>query len=201
MKPVMFRPNKNYLNKIYIQASLLGIFVVAMFAWLGNLIGSSYFGTTMGPTGLIIGLLLNILWILPSIMLINRYYHSLHYELHEDEVIMHVGVITKTVKHVPFRTVTNIKVKRGPFDRIFGLGTIDIQTAGRSGESGAEESLVGLIDVRTVYKHIAAELRRFKTDKFVPGIDEGKNHPNRKMFQKMLGELHQIRKMMENNFN
>lgn len=200
MTPVMFRPNKKYLNKVYIQASILGVFVVAIFAWLGNLTGSTYFGTTMGPTGLIVGLMLNLLWILPSILLINRYYHSLHYELHDDEVIMHVGVITKTVKHVPFRTVTNLKVKRGPFDRIFGLGTIDIQTAGRSGESGTEESLVGLIDVRTVYNHIAAELRRFKTDKIAPGFDEKKDHPNKKLLQKLIGELQQIRELLEDNF-
>jgi membrane protein YdbS with pleckstrin-like domain len=116
----------------------------------------------MGPAGLIVGLLMNLIWIIPAIVIVVRYYQSLHYEIHEDEVIMHVGVITKTVKHVPFRTITNLKVKRGPFDRLFGLGTVDIQTAGKSGENGAEESLVGLSDVREVYNQITSKLRSIK---------------------------------------
>jgi uncharacterized membrane protein YdbT with pleckstrin-like domain len=66
------------------------------------------------------------------------------------------------VKHVPYRTVTNITVKRDVLDRLLGLGTLTIQTAGMSGTKGAEESLVGLGEVAEVYTSVAQELRRFR---------------------------------------
>jgi len=36
-------------------------------------------------------------------------------------------------------TITNLTVKRGLFDRWFGIGTLDIETAGMSGTSGVPE--------------------------------------------------------------
>jgi putative membrane protein len=95
-------------------------------------------------------------------LLTYPYYRSLSYEIQDDEVIMHVGIWTKSVKHVPYRTVTNLTVKRGILDRLFGLGTLNIQTAGMSGTTGAEESLEGLTNVQEVYDIVVTELRRFR---------------------------------------
>jgi uncharacterized membrane protein YdbT with pleckstrin-like domain len=81
----------------------------------------------------------------------------------EDEVIVHVGIITHSIKHVPYRTVTNITIKRDIFDRwFFKLGSLSIQTAGMSGQTGAEENLVGLENVQEVYEMVVTELRRFR---------------------------------------
>jgi membrane protein YdbS with pleckstrin-like domain len=197
MTPLMYRPDKKYLTKIYLEGLLIGLFFVATSGWLGYLIGQSEFGHSMGGIGFLVGVLLNLLWIIPTFALINRYYHSLHYEIHEDEVIMHVGVVTKTVKHVPFRTVTNIKVKQGPFDRLFSLGTIDIQTAGQSGESGAEESLVGLSNFREVYNQIASTLRGFRSAFSPTQSEEDKVLSESETLDKLLDELQQIRKLIE----
>ncbi len=197
MNPFMFHPDKKYLTKNYLEASLIGLIALAAFGRLGYLIGRSEFGISMGGIGLLLGLLLSLLWILPTIVIINRYYHSLHYEIHEEEVIMHIGVVTKTVQHVPFRTVTNIKVKQGPFDRLFGLGTVDIQTAGRSGEGGAEESLVGLSNFREVYTQIASALRRYKTAKSPAQGDRESNFPEWKTLQEILNEIQKIRQLVE----
>ena len=98
MNPLMFRPDKKYLTKNYLEAFLIGLIALATFGWLGYLIGRSEFGISMGGPGLLLGLILSLLWILPTIVLINRYYHSLHYEIHEEEVIMHIGVVKKTAK-------------------------------------------------------------------------------------------------------
>ena len=45
---------------------------------------------------------------------------------------------------------------------MFGIGTLNIQTAGMSGTTGAEESLEGLDNVQEVYDIVATELRRFR---------------------------------------
>ena len=75
---------------------------------------------------------------------------------------MRQGVLTRAVKHVPYRTVTNITAKRGLIERWLGLGTLNIQTAGMSGQKGAEERLVGMTGVQDTYDAVAQELRRFR---------------------------------------
>ncbi len=92
------------------------------------------------PTSIVVVITLSIFT--PLIIL---YYHSMHYEIVEDEVHVNRGIITKTRKIVPYRTITNIEIKRGPFDRILGIGTIELQTAGfSSNKMGPEERLDGL---------------------------------------------------------
>ena len=45
---------------------------------------------------------------------------------------MKKGIIQITQRHVPFRTITYVKTRRGVFDRLFGIGTIQIETATKS---------------------------------------------------------------------
>jgi len=59
-------------------------------------------------------------------------------------------------------TVTNMKINRGPLDRLFGLGSLQIQTAGVSGSTQAEQHLVGLEDPQAVYDVAVQALRRFR---------------------------------------
>ena len=117
------------------------------------------------PLGLSLGFSLigNLLWFVPVLLWIGPFCDRLRYEIHDDEVIVHVGLITKSIKHVPFRTVTNLQLNRGPLDRMFGIGTLNIQTAGMSGQKGAEESLMGLNNVQEVYAIVAKAVRRYRT--------------------------------------
>jgi len=112
---------------------------------------------------LVVTFVLNLLWWAPGMLLIGPYYRSLRYEIHEDEMIVNAGIVTKSIKHVPFRTVTNLTVKRGLFDRWFGIGTLDIETAGMSGTQGVpEQSLVGLENPQEIYEMVVASLHRFR---------------------------------------
>jgi uncharacterized membrane protein YdbT with pleckstrin-like domain len=106
---------------------------------------------------------LNALWYVPAMLLTGPYYRSLSYEIQDDEVIVRAGIWTHSVKHVPYRTVTNLTIKRDILDRwLFGLGSLHIQTAGMSGTTGAEEMLAGLADVNDVYGMVVRELQRFR---------------------------------------
>jgi membrane protein YdbS with pleckstrin-like domain len=162
MAPYILHPDASLKTKFNVivwfwgLVSIIGIF---LFTWF---VAASEGSASAVSTGLLVGLLVNIPWMAPALLLIGPYYRTLQYEIHEDEVIVRAGIITKSVKHVPFRTVTNLKVVRGPFDRIFGLGTLNIQTAGMSGQQGAEESLIGLPDVSAIYERVATAMRRYR---------------------------------------
>jgi uncharacterized membrane protein YdbT with pleckstrin-like domain len=164
MKDKVFAPSPRYRTKLYFSTSFIALLFVAGGVLLGALLALG-----RGP-GLIVGAVtvmgtafLNLAWWAPVMLWCGPYYRSLSYEILEDEVIVRAGVLTRTVKHVPYRTVTNITVKQGLVDRWLGLGTLEIQTAGMSGTSGVEQVLAGLEDAQEVYALVAAELRRFRS--------------------------------------
>jgi membrane protein YdbS with pleckstrin-like domain len=160
MKILIFKPNRKYAYKKYFEITLLGLSTIVVSVLIGSWIGGHLGQEAGSRMGTLSALVVNLLWLLPSLFLIYPYYRSLVYEIHEDEVIMHAGVVTRSVTHVPLRMITNLKVHRGPFDRLFGLGTIDIQTAGTIEGNNVAESLVGLCNFREVYDHMSAALRR-----------------------------------------
>ena len=162
MNKLVVRPSSKYVWKLRLILVLIvlailfvGLFIAVMMSLDGNIQGALLL--------FFIILLLNGLWWVPGMLLTGPYYRSLSYEIQADEVIVNVGIFTKTVKHVPYRTVTNIEINRGLLDRwVFGIGTLKIQTAGMSGQSGVEEELVGMENVNDIYEIVVKELRRFR---------------------------------------
>jgi membrane protein YdbS with pleckstrin-like domain len=164
MLPQMFVPSRRYLAKIRLVITVLALlFVVSSIGvvWLithdADMVGDDlaiFYGGAV---------VVNLLWYVPGMVLTGPYYRSLSYEIQDDEVIVRAGIWTHSVKHVPYRTVTNLTIRRGILDRwFFGLGSLHIQTAGMSGTTGAEEVLEGLADVNAVYEIVVQELQRFR---------------------------------------
>ncbi len=172
MTPMTIDPNHRLRTKFRLITILwfffIAIFTVPVGAAIGNGIGDT---VTAAAFGAFIGLIINLLWLPIALWAVDRYYESLHYEIQDDEIIVGVGIWTKTVKHVPFRTITNIAIKRDPLDRLlYNLGTLEIQTAGANTAqtNSAEEALLGLIDYEGVYETVAEALRRYRTSPLSP---------------------------------
>ncbi|MBN1680554.1 MAG: PH domain-containing protein [Anaerolineae bacterium] len=200
-KPLVIFPDPRFPRKFNVVITLL--WLIAWASWSVPVAIVIGYELDSIPLGVLLAIVVNVIVLLPSYWLAGLYCKSLRYEVHEDEVIVCAGVITRSVKHVPFRTVTNLKVTRGPIDRMFGLGTLAIQTAGMSGTTGAEESLEGLTDVQSVYDLVAAELRRYR--QAMPptqASEEPESMPERDQFAgpvlaAMLDELRAIRATLE----
>ncbi|MFN2227790.1 MAG: PH domain-containing protein [Anaerolineae bacterium] len=164
MKIQILKPDPKYLTKMRVVITLVALLILAGGTLLGLLLSLDRdIGLGTGLIIIAVTFVLDVLWWIPALILSGPYYNSLSYEVQDDEVIVHVGIWTKSVKHVPYRTVTNLQVKRDILDRwFFNLGTLNIQTAGMSGQTGVEESLTGLPNVQEVYELVATELRRFR---------------------------------------
>ena len=163
MQTRTFKPSPKYLTKLRLIITIVAGLILAGGFLLGLLMMfDRSTGVGGGMLAIVIVAAIDVIWWAPAMFLTGPYYRSLSYEIQDDEVIMRVGIWTKSVKHVPYRTVTNVTVKRGILDRLFGIGTLNIQTAGMSGTTGAEESLEGLDNVQEVYDIVATELRRFR---------------------------------------
>lgn len=159
-----FKPSGKYLAKLRLIITLIALLILAGGVLIVWLIDQDASARSDDMTVVYLGVVaIDFLWYLPALMLTGPYYRSLSYEIQDDEVIVRVGIWTHSVKHVPYRTVTNLTIKRGILDRwLFDLGTLNIQTAGMSGTTGAEESLEGLPNYQEVYGIVVRELQRFR---------------------------------------
>ena len=91
------------------------------------------------------------------------------------EIYVKKGLVSVTKKHVPFRTITNILSRAGPFDRLFGIGNIEIETAGSgrttaAGQPAPDEKIEGIVFYEEVRDFILQELRKFR-DPYVTGTE------------------------------
>jgi len=161
-------PSRQYLYKLVIVILIWGLIALAVclpMVWL--IVGEKIVDRELPPTalGIALGLavLADLIWLVPALLLARPYYRSISYELAAEEIIVRIGIWTKSVKYVPYRTITNIVARRGLLDRIlFDIGQLDVQTAGVSGQAKVEAKLVGLAEYEEVYDAVRSRLQRFR---------------------------------------
>lgn len=115
--------------------------------------------------------IIHLVWLVPALIITPIYVRSIEYSVVAEtgealpEIYVRKGIVNVTRKHVPFRTVTNISSRQGLIDRLFGIGNVEIETAGFSGSTqmGPEEKLEGIRFYQELADYIVGELRRFRT--------------------------------------
>ena len=177
----IFSPSKKYIQKLWVK-SVESAFLI----WMGCIAGTwstAKFLSLIEPEKYVLdiilqnwlrpvtlwGLMLNMMWLIPVLIFIPRYVATVEYSVRAEsgeampEIYVKKGLFTITVKHVPFRTITNIASKSGVLDRMFGIGSVHIETAGNSPEErGPEEILEGIVFYAEVRDYILTELRKFR---------------------------------------
>lgn len=199
MSKNFIKPSSNYVWKLRLILVLIALAILVVGLIISFIIILDN-GFESAIVLMLVTIIINILWWVPGMLLTGPYCNSLSYEIQDDEVIVNVGVITKTVKHVPYRTVTNITINRGILDRwIFKIGTLKIQTAGMSGQTGAEEELLGLENVQEVYEMVVKELRKFRGGMTPTAAEEGIDLSTKPalVLDEVLEELRAIRGAIE----
>ena len=175
----VFKPSKSIVHKDWMQVT---IFLLGVYAILAlSMIGFSYiiapeigmsqaaFFEYWWPIFNYWYVIISACWYIPAMIAIPIYYNSMEYSVFSEsgdvmpEIFVKKGIINVTRKHVPFRTVTNISSREGPFDRLFKIGNIEVETAGFSGSTqyGPEEKIIGIKDPERVRDLILLQLRRF----------------------------------------
>lgn len=133
---------------------------------------------------------------------------TISYEITEEVLIVRRGRITKVEIFVPFRTITNIGIIRGPIDRLFNIGHIHIETAGTalgfSGKLGVDQYIEGLKDedLREIYNFLYSKMRKLKgiystTTEEIP-IDHEENDKSLvEVMQVLITEIRDLKRVIE----
>lgn len=185
----VFKPSKAFRNKmwfvgVFTAVMLWVIILVSISAalWLADWITGSnatseFFYQYWWLTLNIWYWVITAIWLIPALIIVPIYLRSIEYSVIArsgetmPEIFVKKGIINITRKHVPFRTITNIASRAGPIDRLFGIGSVEIETAGFSGTAqAAEEKLEGITFYEELRDFILRELRRFK-DPYVTGTE------------------------------
>ena len=133
------------------------------------------------------------MWVI-SYPIIHLWTKNLTYIVRDDRITILSGILTKKEQNIPYRSITDFVLKRGPFDRYLGIGTIQVQTAGQSNTAtGYEGSLSGLLDYKTILGDLRDKLKSLhpiseSTTTSEPVIKSGEN-----VLIQILEELNEIR--------
>ena len=191
----VFKPSKKFLYKEWtlIFLTALGLLILVNLALLG--IGYLALVISDGIAIATFWQIINDLWplmntiavmvltiiFLPIAVAYPFYIRSFEYSVISEkggampEVYTKKGLFTVTRRHVPLRTITNVTTKAGPFDRIFGIGTCEIETAGAgrtnaAGQPMPDEKIEGIPFYEEVRDFILQELRKFRAP-YVTGTE------------------------------
>jgi membrane protein YdbS with pleckstrin-like domain len=138
-----------------------------------------------------------LMWVI-SYPIIHLYTKNLTYIIQDDRITILSGIITKKEQNIPYRSITDFVLNRGPFDRYLGIGTIQIQTAGQStSATGYEGSLSGLLDYDEIHGNLRDKLKSLHPVSESTTTSEPINLSNENVFTQILEELKKIRKNTE----
>jgi membrane protein YdbS with pleckstrin-like domain len=125
-----------------------------------------------------------ILWIV-IYPLIRLWINNLEYIIFDDRITIHKGILTKTEQNIPHRSVTDFILKRGPFDRMLGIGTISIQTAGQSAPASTYEgNLAGILNYASLHQDLKERMRSIHSqDEFTKQTESVESTDNQVLSQ------------------
>lgn len=127
-----------------ISATVLGFVAAIAFALLP--VGGAWVGTVVFTALFLLGIVFAVLR-----------YRSWSYEVRDDSLFLERGVVTRVRTVVPYVRIQHVDARRGPIERVFGLATTVVYTAG---SRGADVSIPGLTperadDLQDRLKHLA----------------------------------------------
>jgi uncharacterized membrane protein YdbT with pleckstrin-like domain len=124
---------------------------------------------------------------------------NLSYIVREERVTIHKGILTKTQQNIPLRAVTDFALQRTIYDRILGIGSIKIQTAGQTkSPTGYEGSLSGLLDYEAWQTELRQKIEILHPLSVGTATTETSMKTDEGILVQILDELKKIRTSLEN---
>ena len=158
-QPWVFRPVLAFRLKMYLFYLLSAVvcYVILLAIFLFNFTG-------LFLNYLLIGELFGFL-VLSCIIgfALNKYFRSFEYQVHGTEIIIKKGLINKTEFHIPFSNITNIAIRKGPFDQIFGIGSIIVYTAGQTVNPLRITSITGIKIYEDVCYFVLNQIKTYES--------------------------------------
>ncbi len=181
---ISFQPSIAWLNynKFHFWVLLLIIDIAVLTAWVALLWHNSFWGWTLSPLFLFVGIAPDIL----AYLVIYLKYDSTWYVLSDRSLRIRRGLWTIEDITVTFANIQNIKLAQGPLERYFGFSNLIIETAGGGGGQtpGAEGMqahkavLAGINNAKEIRELLLEKLKNKNLGKLVQDNMEESSSPS-----------------------
>jgi hypothetical protein len=194
-----FKPDKKYFTKVLWIQFTITIFLIILMAIIHLIIMISSRNLEAVYAVWTIGLLfLFLMWLLSS-LIAYLWIKNLEYIILDDRINIHMGILTKTQKNIPFRAITDFVLVRTLYDRILGIGSLKVQTAGQSVQpSGYEGKLGGLLEYDKWHSELRAKIKSLHPLSESTTTAESGKVSDVNLLKQILEELKEIRKNTSN---
>ena len=199
MQTISLKPDRKLLTKQFYVLITISVFHLILGALLQILIplgkaNAEQVAIILWP--IILGLLV-LMWII-SVPIIFLWVKNLEYFIEEERIRIHKGILTKIQQNIPYRAVTDFQLHRSLYDRFLGISSIRIQTAGQTqSPTGYEGNIAGMINWDNLMMELRGRLKRFHGEAIEDANLERDASVQKDVFEKMLIELQNIRKVLE----
>ena len=189
-------PKMKMLLFTYLALIAIPLYVLGLALTLYLFLIKEYLATTVLAFVYILPLVVITLFV---IYWIPKYYSSIKYIFSENEVRVERGVWWKMRHAIPYSRIMNVDTIQGPISRHFGIGTVDIYTAGYTGQGGgsggpvvrrSEAAIIHIPDFLSLREEILGVVRG-RPLFAAPGAGSDS------IGQQMLEELREIRKLLK----
>ena len=188
------KPDKLYLKKqIYILLLVTVIVYIFFTPYCLFILGEKDSGSLV----LILG---SIGWLVLCFFILfftKLWINNLSYIIKDSSITIYKGIFTKIEQNIPDNKVTDFVLYRDLFDRFLGMGSIKVQTAGASGQSGFEGVLNGILDYEKVHTNLREKLVSTQTSTSNESV-KNTNVSNETVLVDILAELKNINKKLNN---
>ncbi|MFW9856952.1 MAG: PH domain-containing protein [Candidatus Thorarchaeota archaeon] len=194
------RPHSRLLWKyalIILGLWVMSLIIVIGVIWVLGLLLTDAFSGEILDFFVVLSFVLTGLFFVPILIFLPFYVRTMLYIVHGDEVVVHKGIINRTVKHCPYRNIVNISTNAGPLDRVLGIGNVNIETAGASSSvTEPEERLEGLRLYAEIRDYILRQIRAFQSIESNQIIEEGVPYSQEDLQRESLMLLKEIRDLL-----
>lgn len=196
------KPDKKLITKQWYVLSTISAILVLPAIFLQLLLplqdGVTYAQVAVLLWPIIAGIIL-LEWLI-SAPLIILWIKNLSYQIEEDRVTIYKGILSKQQQNIPYRAVTDFMLHRSLYDRVLGIGTIRIQTAGQSHTAtGYEGQLSGLSNWAELHQQLRDKLKSLHPVAQATAVSENASSISTdETLRHILEEVKAIRKALEN---
>jgi membrane protein YdbS with pleckstrin-like domain len=126
--PDHLHPN---VKKYWLITNVIAISFLILFMASPFIMGAAFYGGVLWVAVITIATVVMIcLSAVLAMVMVNLVYENITFLVKDDSLTINKGMVFKHSITVPFNRVQNVTIFRGPLERIFGLSTITISTAG-----------------------------------------------------------------------
>jgi len=143
-----------HLVLLRLRFAIAALFLIPLLVWAEIELAERGWGFTNLASGAAAVVILLAIWLLP-----RRRYQAWGYVRGEDELVVKHGLLVRQRTIVPFGRVQHTDVRQGPLQRMLGLATLVLSTAGTTGSA---VKLPGLLhnEAEELRDHVRSQIRQ-----------------------------------------